>query len=103
MSTAIMERRIAVAGNERCHACGQPWTFREPWWAYGGSKTSTALSWGYLVHCVNHHFHWYRSELTEAELRQGEARFKAVQHTVTSDTSQVKRSRIESRALSVED
>lgn len=64
--------------NDKCARCGGEWVFKEPWWAYGGSKTSTDLSWGYLVHCGRQHFHWFRAELSREELAKGRARFERI-------------------------
>lgn len=58
--------------------CGGDYVFKQPWWAYGGSKTSTDLTWGYLVHCAKGHFHWYRAALTAAEIEVGRARFREI-------------------------
>lgn len=62
----------------RCGVCGGEYVFKQPWWAYGGSKTSTDLTWGYLVHCAQGHFHWYRAALTAAEIEVGRARFREI-------------------------
>ena len=64
--------------NDVCGVCHEAYVFKHPWWAYGGSKTSTDLSWGYLVHCAQGHFHWYRAKLTSVERAVGEARFNAL-------------------------